>query len=87
MKPILDYHGELRFMSDEVYVITKGKRYVGENYKQGCKVRLISGINGSDQPGYHFSPDYVTVCSVNATVAEFVGLRLDTLKLDKGSRP
>ena len=84
MKPILDYSGNPCFMSDEVYIITKDKGYVGEDYKEGCKVRLISGVDGSDQPGYHFSPNYVTACSVNVTVAEFVGLRRDTLKLDKG---
>lgn len=85
MKPILDWHGELCFMSDEVYSLTKDKPVAGEGYQKGDKVRLISGAGGSSTPGYHFSEGYVTVCSVDATIAQFVGLRRDTLKLDKGS--
>lgn len=83
---ILDYSGEWHFMSDEVYIVTKDKPIAGEGYQKGDKVRLIDGVDGSVVPGYHFSDGYVTVCSVNVTVAEFVGLRRDTLELDEGER-
>jgi hypothetical protein len=71
-------------MSDEVYIITEDNPIVGDGYQKDNKVRLISGVDGSSTPGYHFSKGYVTVCSIDAKIAEFVGLRQNTLEPDKG---
>lgn len=84
--PINTYNGRIVQISDEVYVITddsilqKVNRKKTKNYTVGDKVRLISGIDRSEKLGYHFDPKWITVCSVHATEAEFVGFPKKAIK-------
>lgn len=70
------------FLSDEEYTILRvGNMLKGApEYQPGTRVRLISAsVNHS--PGFHLCSDYLTVCRVEATGAEFVGIKKDDLLL------
>lgn len=71
------YDGHECNLSSECYVLkgVENKMLAGSRYQDGVIVRLISGVDGSSKVGYHFSKDYVTVCRVGATQAEFVGVK------------
>lgn len=43
-------------------------------------VRLISGIRGSTELGFHFDEDWVTVCPINTEYAIFRGVRKSKIK-------
>ena len=82
MQTIRDRKGKEHVLSSEVYEIVSLQNPVGlRRYTNGAKVRLISGVYESSIPGYHFSKGYVTVCSVEAKVAEFVGVKKEEIKL------
>ena len=84
MKHIKNYNGQYENLSDEVYEILRGKEYDFDgmdDYKTGSKVRLISGVYGSEIAGYHFTGGWVTVCSVNVKIAEYIGFPKKDLKL------
>jgi len=50
-------------------------------YETGAKVRLISGVDNSHIPGYHFMHGFVTVCRIEADWAEFIGVRKENLRV------
>lgn len=77
MPTIKDYMGKEQRLSNEIYVITAK----GGPYRRGTKVRLISGVDDSCTPGYHFNSEYVTVCKVGVKTAQFCGVRRRDLKL------
>lgn len=81
MKTITDFQGIERNLSDEIYEITETVDMVGKNYSKGSLVWLISGVDDSDVPGYHFSSTHLTTCSIFANVANFVGIPKKYLKL------
>ena len=43
-------------------------------------VRLISGVRGSTELGWHFDQGYVTVCPINSEYAIFRGIRKSKIK-------
>jgi hypothetical protein len=88
MKTLVAYDGRTSTLSDEVYQITGKEKDHPQpfGYGVGACVRLISGIDGSPTPGHHFSNEYLTVCSITATTAEFVGIKRKHLK-DITNRP
>lgn len=49
------------------------------SYKKGTLVYPISGIDGNETPGYHFNKDYMTVCRIGASQAEFCGIKKKNL--------
>jgi hypothetical protein len=83
MKTITDFMGATRTLSEDVYEITKitfPNMNPVSGYGVGDKVRLISGIDNSVIPGYHFSKGFVAVCRVDAIVAEFLGVKKSHIK-------
>lgn len=79
MIEIPNFMGEPRYMSDEVYEISKPNKNV-PNFPKGTRVRLISGVDDSTTPGYHFTPGYVAVWHADATQAGAVGFLRTSLK-------
>ncbi len=46
--------------------------------------RLISGVRGSTELGWHHDPDWLTVCPINSEYAIFRGIRKKNItKVDK----
>ena len=43
-------------------------------------VRLIRGVRGSTELGWHFDSEYVTVCPINSRYAVFRGIRKSKIK-------
>lgn len=63
-------------LSEEVYVVNKRRSgNVANDYVTGTHVRMISGVDNSDVPGYHFSEGWVTVCRIDAKHPEWAGLK------------
>jgi len=71
-----------RTLSPEIFILRSRKLepVQGEPYQFGIQVRLISGVNDSIVPGYHYREGWVTVCRTNARVAEFVGFKSKELE-------
>jgi hypothetical protein len=67
-------------LSGDIYVIT-GDGHPAGDYQSGTKVRLISGVNGNSTPGWHYNPEYATVCRIDSDHAEFLGFKRTQLKL------
>lgn len=80
MKTIRRYDGRSETLSDEIYRITTNNDQLPQNYQKGCFVRLISGVDNKPTPGYHFSPGFVTVCSIKEVRAGFIGVKRRYLK-------
>lgn len=82
MKTIIDFRGNTQILSDERYEIIKTPDILraGMHYEVGTIVRLISGVDNSKIPGYHFYKNFVTICREDATLAEFVGFEKSFLK-------
>lgn len=79
-----DRSGRDCLLSNEVYQITADDPSgIGSTrYRQGTKVRLISGVDGRyNTPGYHFRKDMVTVACLDAEKAEFIGVYKNHLEL------
>jgi hypothetical protein len=86
MFSIKKYDGTSCTVSEEIYELTEDRICLGEpvpDYSKGTRVRLISGIDGSHMPGYHGIRGFVTVCRVEATTAEFIGVKKKSLRLVK----
>ena len=84
MNTIKAYDGRVCNLSDEIYVLEGFESaFEDDHYQNGTRVRLISGVDGSPIPGYHFSKGYVTVCSVEAKVAEFRGCKRSQIRRDE----
>jgi len=84
MKQLPSANHGLVSLSDERYkIMTNRERgcLLPENYRKGTVVRLISGVDGNEKPGYHFNSKYVTVCREDATYAEFIGLKKTSILL------
>jgi hypothetical protein len=63
-------------LSEEVYIWSPTvDDYTYINIRSGQVVRLISGVDDSDIPGYHFDDRWVTVCPVGAKTAKFIGVQ------------
>lgn len=60
--------GKVYGLSEEVYRINDK---LNENYTNGTLVRLISGIAGVDNVGYHHQRDFYTICRLDSPCAEF----------------
>jgi hypothetical protein len=73
--PKRDFH----FLSEQLYVLSTPNRHT-EDYTKGVRVRLISGVDNSDVPGYHFSRGWRTVCREDAREAEWIGVPLSSLR-------
>lgn len=87
---ILDSDGKtVRYLSKEIYVVGKPSKdddaeiFGGSKYLPGTRVRLISGINNSNNPGHHFQCFWVTVCRLDATRAEYLGFHKGRITLEK----
>lgn len=78
MITIKNYRGEVRILSDDVYVLTENSGDPG--YCAGTVVRLISGVDDCTIPGYHFNKRYKTVCKIGATTAQHVGVLASSLR-------
>lgn len=79
--------GQYHTLSEEVYEVIAGGGWGQGMFPKGSKVRLISGVNRSLIPGYHFSPGYVTVCRVESVTADHFGMQIVYLKLLNGMEP
>lgn len=82
----IESFGEKFYLSDEIYELTTDAlvEYVPlyrEFYRKGSRVRLISGMDGSDVPGRHWHPDYVTICHIGSDVPYFIGVFRHEIKL------
>lgn len=76
---IKDSQGHDCYLSEDTYEVI-GVEEQG-HYKNGTHVRLIGGVDEKyDHPGYHFYPEYRTVCRIDAPIAEFYGLRRSQLR-------
>ena len=77
--------GGAQLLGDTIFRLKSGPEG-SEKYSQGTLVRLITGTradNGkrfNSTPGFHFDPDYVTVCRIDANGAEGVGVRKNALE-------
>lgn len=74
-REINDYAGRPRALSKEVFVISQKDAEISSRYREGMLVQLIAGVDNSPTPGHHFQPGWVTVCRLDAEVAEFVGFK------------
>jgi hypothetical protein len=74
---IEDYSGNTRYLSNELYeILVPNMASTGDGkYDKGSYVRLISGVENSPIIGYHRLNDWVTVCSIYAEIAEFIGIK------------
>ncbi len=59
-------------LSDDLYLCNN--EIIEPSVKSTKIVRLISGIEGSTELGYHFHEDWVTDCPINAEYAIFRGV-------------
>lgn len=78
MRTIYSLEGKLCYLSDELYEVTKDHEI--NNTTAGTLVRLISGVDGSNTPGYHFTNGYYTVHIVGSPHATFRGIPKDKLR-------
>lgn len=78
MQTILKYDGKEEQLSDEIYMISSDE-HDSRFYKKGALVRKISGVDNSSIVGYHFRSEYSTVCRVDATKAEYCGIKNKSL--------
>jgi hypothetical protein len=87
MNKIKSYDGRVCYLSEETYEILTDD-HTSSDYKKGAIVRLISGVDNSKVPGYHFDEHYFTVCKIGAVQAQFCGIRKENLKqvLTKASK-
>jgi hypothetical protein len=78
---IKNFEGKSETLSDETYTILRWGRGIDipSNYPVGTKVRLISGVDGNPNPGYHFSEGFCTICRVDAETAEYLGIKIKYL--------
>ena len=65
-------------LSEELYLCDEKIPGMGDLKGRAC--RLISGIRGSTELGWHFSPGWVTICPINSDYAVFRGIRKEDLK-------
>lgn len=70
-------------LSEDLYLcdekLGRGE-YDGRTTEASRIVRLISGVRGSTELGWHFDSEYVTVCPINAEYAVFRGIRKSKIK-------
>lgn len=78
MITMLNYEGRLIYLSDDIYVVKRD--IANTRLKKGDQVRLISGINNSDIPGFHFDQTSVTVCPANSDVPRWIGVYTTNLR-------
>ncbi len=82
---IKNWRGEKRSLSREIYVYTPDKdsdpKYEVHTEYVGKKVRLISGIDQSEVPGYHPTEGWVAVCPVDIDVAVTLGVKATEITL------
>jgi len=76
---ILNWRGETRYLSREVYVYKpdlskRSPSSIEHEEYIGRTVRKISGINESQEPGYHTTEGWTTVCPTYAKTALFLGV-------------
>ena len=69
--------GKVFFLSFDRFILEEDVTF---SYKKGAFVRLISGINGSDIPGYHINKSYFTVCLEKVKYPQFIGVKKKHLK-------
>lgn len=64
-------------VSDDMYVVKCESMYIlaHPDLPNGTRVRLISGIGGGKEPGFHHAQGYVTVCKADAEEAHWYGLK------------
>lgn len=81
MRTITAKNGEIEFLSEELYVVNNDPHHPEELQRLlfEKKVRLISGVDGSKVPGYHFSKEWVTVCPEDADHPMYIGVRKHSL--------
>lgn len=65
-------------LSDELYVCDE--KFHDLHIKETRICRLISGIKGNDELGYHFTDGWITVCPINAKYAIFRGVHKSQLQ-------
>lgn len=81
MQTLKKYNGFECVLSTELYELLEDVPFVAiVGYTKGTEVRLISGVDNEPIIGHHFRPEYVTVCRVDATTAELVGVHKSKLK-------
>lgn len=77
----IDYAGRVCFVSYETYKWSGNQSSHQASYPDST-FQLISGINNSKVPGYHFRPGWVTVCPVEKDrPALFLGVPKTALQL------
>lgn len=77
-KPAFD--GRVCRLGPDVFTWRKGTRSIRAYHYPDAMVRMISGVDGSDKIGYHFSREYVTVCLVEHEEATFLGVKPSELR-------
>lgn len=55
-------------ISPELYITIPQYTGLHAHKLQGHLLRLVSGIDGNTEPGYHYRPDWTTVTIENAPV-------------------
>ena len=67
-------------LSEDLYMCDEEIPGIGYSSKIA---RLISGVRGSTELGWHHDPDWVTVCPIDSKYAVFRGIRKsDITKVD-----
>lgn len=77
MSKIKDWRGISQELGNQIYEVIESDV---SGYGPGTLVRLISGVDDSKVPGYHFNSAYRTVCRLDAERAEFIGIHRQYLK-------
>lgn len=85
---IQTWRGETVTLSREIYVYTPNKDLHVDEADihlsfSGTHVRLISGLYGHEEPGYHPTEGWTTVCPAYATGAVFLGVLESEITLVK----
>lgn len=76
MRRIKGYDGEIYFLSDEVYALSR----TIENYKKGTRVRLISEDGRVHCFGRILNGD-IEVCRVESPFAEFISVNGNDIQM------
>lgn len=81
--------GRVCLLGSDVFVWRSRAKTVHAKNHPHSMLRLISGVDGRDEIGYHFAAGYVTVCLVDVEHATFLGVKrteLRKLSADEAAR-
>lgn len=74
------YAARIRFLSEEQYMLTDEYTGIHKDLK-GKVLHLVSGVDFSEVPGYHYKSDWTTFMPVDGPEYGICGIEFKYLKL------